>query len=71
MLKDCNYDKIRLLAELSKIVWFIENHAKKDAEKENHPLCYAMYDELQKDLEKHMEKLRLAIEGLSKEGKLK
>ena len=71
MLGNCNYDKIKILSELSKIVWFIENHAKKDAEKENHPWCYAMYEELQKDLEKHMEKLRMAIEGLSQEGKFK
>jgi mevalonate pyrophosphate decarboxylase len=69
MLDNCNYNKIRLLHDLSKIVWYLEKHAKQDAEESGHKLCSAVYDELQKDLEKHAEKLRQAIEGLSKEGK--
>ncbi|RLE37739.1 hypothetical protein DRJ17_05905 [Candidatus Woesearchaeota archaeon] len=69
MLNDCNYNKVRLLYDLSKIVGFLKRHAKEDANKEGHKLCYAMYKEIEEDLEKHIEKLRIAIEGLSKESK--
>ncbi|MBI2133694.1 hypothetical protein HYU11_03355 [Candidatus Woesearchaeota archaeon] len=69
MLNDCNYSKIRLLHDLSRIVWYIDNHAKKDAESTGHVLCGKVCEELKADIEKNMEKLRAAVEGLSKEGK--
>ena len=69
MVNDCNYNKVKLLHDLSKINFHIERHAKKDAESAGHVLCNAMCTELQADLEKHMNKLRMAIEGLSREGK--
>lgn len=69
MLDNCNYNKVRLLHDLSRIVWYLENHAKKDSETAGHELCHGMCEDLQNDLEVHMEKLRTAIEGLSKEGK--
>lgn len=70
MLNDCNYTKIRLLHDLSRIVWYIEKHAVEDAENENHKLCKEEYKELKADLEKHIEKLKQAVAGLSKEEKL-
>ena len=69
MLSNCNYDKTKLLYKLAKIVHFIDKHAIKDAESDNHPLCASEYSELKKDLERHIEKLRVAVEGLSREGK--
>ncbi len=69
MLSNCNYDKAKLLYKLSAIAAFIERHAVRDAEREGHPLCADEYKELKNDLERHMEKLRLAVEGLSREGK--
>jgi len=69
MLNDCNYDKTLLIAKLSKIILFLKKHAEEDALKDNHVLCDKLYSELAEDLEKYVEKLRLAIEGLSKEGK--
>ncbi len=69
MLCNCNYDKTKLLAKLSKMHSFVEKNAVKDAEKDGHPLCAEEYKELKQDLERHMEKLRMAIEGLSREGK--
>ena len=69
MMGNCNYDKIKLLAKLSKIVGFIEKHAVHDADKDGHPLCAEEYRELKSDLDRHIEKLRLAVEGLSREGK--
>ena len=69
MLSSCNYDKTKLLAKISKLMGFIDKHAVKDAEKDGHPLCGVEYKELKQDLERHAEKLRAAIEGLSREGK--
>lgn len=69
MLSNCNYDKAKLLYKISKILGFIEKHAVHDAGKDGHPLCAEEYRELKQDLERHIEKLRLAVEGLSREGK--
>jgi hypothetical protein len=69
VLTNCNYDKTKLLVELNKLIHFIDKHALKDAEKDGHPLCVAEYQELLEDLDKHAHKLRIAVEGLSKEGK--
>lgn len=69
MLSNCNYNKVRLLHDLSRIVWYLKKHAKEDAMTEGHELCHVMCEELEKDLEKHIDKLREAIIGLSKEGK--
>ena len=69
VLSNCNYDKVQLLYKLSKIVAYLEKKAIKDAESGNHPLCAAEYTELKQDLERHIEKLRVAVEGLSREGK--
>lgn len=69
MLCNCNYDKAKLLYKLSKIAGFVDKHAIKDAEHDSHPLCAEEYKELKQDLERHMEKLRIAIEGLSREAK--
>jgi len=69
MLEDCNYNKVKLLHDLSKIASFLERHAQKNAEEKGHPLCKEMYSELGTDIEKHIDKLRQAVEGVSKEGK--
>jgi hypothetical protein len=42
---------------------------KKDAKAAGHPLCDAMYADLEKDLTRHAKKLQDAIVGLAKEGK--
>ena len=69
MLCNCNYDKTKLLYQIMKISTHIDKHAMHDAEKDGHPLCAEEYRELKQDLERHAEKLRMAIEGLSREGK--
>ena len=69
MLCNCNYDKTKLLYKIMKIATFIEKHAIRDAEKDGHPLCAEEYKELKQDLDRHIEKLRSAVEGLSREGK--
>ena len=69
MLCNCNYNKTKLLYKLAKVAAFIEKHAIRDAEKDSHPLCAEEYKELKHDLDMHIEKLRMAVEGLSREGK--
>ena len=71
MEHNCNYDKIKLLQEVSHMVWMIGEHYVPDAEKAKHPLCAEMYKELARDLKKHHDKLKDAVEGLAKEGKFK
>ena len=69
MLCNCNYNKTKVLYKLSALATFIDKHAVRDAEKDGHPLCGQEFIELKHDVEKHMEKIREAIEGLSKENK--
>ena len=70
MKSNCNYDKVKLLHEVSHMIWRIRRHCIKDAEKSRHPLCRKMYHELAADLEKHKKKLADAVSGLAVEGKL-
>ena len=69
MLNDCNYDKVKLIHHMSKLITFIDRYAIKDADREGHPLCSKEYEELKNDLEKHVGKLSSAVKGLSKEDK--
>jgi len=70
MLSQCNYNKVRLLHDLSRIVWFLKKHAKEDAKSEGHEDCMKMCEELEADLEKHINKIKNGISGLAKEEKL-
>ena len=71
MLNNCNYDKVRLIHEFSKIAGFLKKHAIKDAEKNKHPQCKAFYTALLADVNQHIDVLRGQVEGLSKKGKFK
>jgi len=53
MLHDCKYDKIKLLHQLSCMAWFIEKHAKENAQKAGDTECANFLDALAKDLKKH------------------
>jgi hypothetical protein len=61
LLKNCLYNKIKLLHELSSLLWFIENHAEADAKEANSPQCHDFLDRLEKDLEKHVQELKTLI----------
>lgn len=69
MLNNCNYTKVKLLHELSRISIKIKDFSCNAADEAGHTLCRKEYEDLEKDLEKHIEHLRMAVEGLSKEGK--
>lgn len=57
MLQHCTYDKIKLLHELSSLLWFIEQHAKLDAQSANDTNCQKLLDTLAKELEDYISKL--------------
>ncbi len=61
MLEDCDYDKTKIVHELSSVSWFLKKHAIKDAKKQKHALCAKEYEALQKDLDKHIHALHKAI----------
>lgn len=69
MLNDCNYNLVLLLNDLSRVAGYVDRHCKDDAAKAEQPLTQALMDEIHNDLEKNIEKLRQAVEGLAKEGK--
>ena len=54
MLKDCRYDKIKLIYKMSKLAWFIDKHARENAKKENNDACHTACQGLLKDLERHI-----------------
>jgi hypothetical protein len=57
-LDNTSYNKIKLLHKLSCINWFIEKHAQHDAETAGDQEFLSSLIQLQKDLEKHIEKLQ-------------
>jgi hypothetical protein len=57
MFNNCHYNKIKILHRLSCLSWFIEKHATQDAKNENHAECAKAFEELKKDLTKHLEKI--------------
>jgi len=69
VLNDCNYDKTKLIHELSKIAHFINKHAIEDAKKAGHPLCAEAYKETLEDLKRAINKMKEAVSGLAREGK--
>lgn len=61
MLDHCTYDKVKLLHEISKIVWFIEKHAKQDAKNANDMECHDLFEKLAQDLEKYITQLQAML----------
>lgn len=57
MLQNCEYDKIKILHQLSSILWFIEHHAKSDAKNAGDKECQDVLDKLAKDLQGHIKQL--------------
>lgn len=57
MLTNNKYDKVKLLYKLSRVLWFLKEHAIKEATRDGNEQCLALYKELEKDLEKNIVKL--------------
>ena len=58
MLDHCTYDRVKLLHELSSMVWFIEKHGKQDAKTMGELTYHDLLEQLAQDLEKHIQKLK-------------
>ena len=69
MIKDYNYNKVKVLNSVVELAAFIQEKAIPDAKKAQHPLSVKMFGEMVSDLQKHSSKLQAAISGLSKEDK--
>ena len=52
MLDNCTYDKIKILHELSCLLWFIQKHAHKEISEGD--ACHPLLKDLEKDLEKYV-----------------
>ena len=61
MLDNCTYNKIKMVYKISDLCWFIEKHAIEDAEKAGDMECAEILRGLQKDLEKHLEKVNKSL----------
>jgi len=57
MLNDCKYNKIKLLRELSSIVWFIDKWGISDAEKANDTACVELLRKLHTNLDTQIKEL--------------
>lgn len=59
VLDNCTYDKIKILHELSCILWFIKKHALEDARQESE--CTDLLQRLHADLEKYTAELEKIV----------
>lgn len=57
MLHNCRYDKIKTIHSLSKLAWFLKQHALIESDQnicQDVP-CKAMYESLLRDLQKYID----------------
>lgn len=59
-MNNCDYNKIKVLHEISKISGFIEKFCADDAQKAGHE-CHKVLNELHQSLEEHAQKLKKEI----------
>lgn len=67
-LSNCNYNCTQQLSRKLALLWKIDQYIK-DAEECEHPACADVWKQIKEDEKRHVEMLRQAIEGLSREGK--
>jgi hypothetical protein len=61
MLDNVSFDKIKLLYKLSDLLWFIEKHALLDAQNAGDKECVDALVGIQRDFQKHIEKLQKSM----------
>ncbi len=61
MLDNSTYNKIKMLSTLSKLCWFIDKHALKDAQEAGDKECVKALTAIRVDLEKHIESLQKSM----------
>lgn len=58
MLDNSTFNKVKILYKLSEMQWFIEKHAIIDAQEAGDKECVELLLAIQRDLQKHIEKLQ-------------
>ncbi len=58
VLDNCTYNKIKLMHEISSMLWFISHHAINDAKAAGDVSCVETLQVLEEDLQRHLERLR-------------
>ena len=58
-LTNCDYDKVKILHELSCMLWFIKKHALVDVQQDDE--FSRFLKRLESDLEKHVEELNAMV----------
>ncbi len=61
MLDNATYNKVKLIHNLSKMIWFIDKHGLIDASNAGDKECAETFAMLKKDLEKYLEKLQKSV----------
>lgn len=61
LLDNASYDKIKLVHEISRIIWFIDKHALVDANNAGDMQYADILIGLRKDLERHLQKLQTSV----------
>lgn len=61
VLDNCSYNKVKMMHELSSLLWFIQKHAKLDAQAAGDIDCIQMLEELERDVQKHLERLSKSL----------
>lgn len=61
MLDNSTYNKVKMLCKLSELCWFIEKHALHDAKNSGDIECAEAMEAINRDLQKHIEKLQKSM----------
>lgn len=61
MLKDCKYNNVKILHEISCLTWFIDKHAKTQAQNAGDKACEQLLEKLYDDLKKYIDQLEKEI----------
>jgi len=61
MLKDCKYNNVKILHEISCLAWFIDKHAKIQAQNAGDKECEQLLENLYNELKKHIDQFEALI----------
>jgi hypothetical protein len=61
MLDNCCYNKIKIMHDLSSLLWFVKKHAQDDAQKAQDKACVDFLKKLEQDLSEHLRTLKRMI----------
>lgn len=62
MMDNASYNKIKLLHQVSELIWFIEKHALEDAKKAGDTSCIETLKQVHANLEKQLTALEGTLE---------